>query len=234
MPQLLPRIVIGGEEFIDISGIVKADFRPRVATVGLAIHHSVGSQDFPDRNFNGTSEDEEIEHIIALERFGEQKWGSGFPYNGVAFLSARVYVVGQGAGQRAHVANHNHELEGLVFAGTFTEANQRPGIGHIVGGGRWVKAKRVQRGNPRIRVDGHRNYVTDPGWATACPGEGGLWGLREIVRFADAMERGEQTQIEERVRRTIAAAIGPAAAAGDIKMVAAQIAWITGGTVCGK
>ena len=230
MPQL-PRIIVGGEEFIDCSSIVQADFAPRARTVGVAIHHSVGASDFPDRNFNGTSEDEEIDHVLALEAFGRQKWGSGLPYPAVIFQSARVYIVGQGGGQRAHVAKRNHELGGAVMAGTFTNANQRPTIGHIIGGGRFVKAMRALHG--RIPVDGHRHWAPAD-WPTACPGEGGMWAVTEIVRFADAMERGEQTQIGEKARRVIAAALAPTALEGDIEKLAGQIAWITGGKVCGR
>lgn len=175
--------MVAGEEFIDIGGIVQADPALRARTDGLAIHHSVGQTHFTDKNFNGTTEDEEVAHIIAIRDYTAAKWGVGFAYNGCVFASGRVYVVRHGLGIRAHVAFQNHRLEGLCMIGTYN--TQRPSDALIAGAGRWVKAKHSIYGE--IPVKPHRDWVAPehkPQWSTACCGDAGVAAIPDILRAA--------------------------------------------------
>jgi hypothetical protein len=182
---MLPTIKIQGVEMYDISGIVTANRYTRTKTVGFTYHHSVAQTSFPDRNFNGTTMDEEIEHIKVINTFHVQQGYGGFGYNACGFESGRVYAVGNGTGARAHVANRNHELEGFCMIGTFTSADVPIGI--KLAAGQWLVAKFRQHG--LRQVHGHREDAT-AGWGTACPGDGGMRALPDILRIATVIHRG--------------------------------------------
>lgn len=225
---MLPEIVVGGERFYDMSSIVMADVRPRVRTIGLAVNHSVGPDGFTDKNMNGTTMDEEIQHIKNVEAFHVGKWGYGFGYDGIVFKSGRVYVVGQGLGQRAHTARRNHELTGICMAGDYS--NVEPGLGVVLGTARWVAAKWRQHGD--LPVQGHSAWAV-PGWETFCPGDGGRRAIPKIITAAKQILVGHPPVDEEKVRAAIRDALAPAFIAADLQKMAGQIAWITGGKICG-
>lgn len=224
---MLPTIKIGNEEFHDISGIVTANRYVRPTTDGIAIHHTVGQTAFPDKNFNGTTMDEEIAHIVAINEYHITKGYGGFGYNGIAFESGRCYVVGQMNGARAHVANHNNHLLGLVAAGTFTD-NAMP-MGLFLALARMVKAAWVVYG--QVLVGGHMEFVTDPAWATSCPGNGGMRSKLDIVRAARVLLVPPSDP--EQAKAAIKAALLEAYNNADLPRLAAQIAYITGGKFCG-
>lgn len=182
-------IVVGGQEFYDISAIVGPDRYHRSRTVALVIHHTVGPSSF-------ASMEDELAHIRAIDAQHRANGWGGFGYQGIVFPSGRVYVVGRGHGARAHVADRNHELEGLAMAGDFSTA--APPLGIILGAGRWVFAKFKQRGF--LSVMGHRQaaLASDP---TACPGDGGMRALPAILSVAAALGRRER--LEDVLRRAL-------------------------------
>lgn len=166
---MLPKIAIGGDIFWDMSPIISPDRYQRYDTIGIALHHSVGAADFPDRNWNGTTMDEEIEHIRAIEAQHLAQDFGGFGYNAIAFASGRVYVAGRCMGARAHVAGRNGELEGICMAGDYRTL--RPAQALIAAVARYYRARVNVLGVKPI--EGHRDWAL-PGNETTCPGDAGL------------------------------------------------------------
>jgi hypothetical protein len=232
---LLPTITWGGQEFYDISGIVRLDTAMggiRPVTDGIAVHHSVGQTDFPDHNANGTSLDEMIAHIKAIDAFHVQQGYGGFGYNAIAFRDGTVCTVGRAAGQRAHVAFENWHLTGIVGAGDFS--NSPMPVGMYLGMARFCAAVEKEYGVTNIK--GHRqwvNLVAHPTWGTACPGDAGLLSIGNIILAKQAIIAQQNSALDAAVRQKIAEVLMPTAAKGDLQTLAAQIRFITGGTLCG-
>lgn len=221
------QIEIGGELFYDIAGIVTPNRYVRPLTDGIAIHHTVGQTAFPDKNFSGSTMDEEIAHIKAINEFHIGKGYGGFGYNGIAFESGRCYSVGKMNGARAHVANHNNHLMGIVGAGTFT--TQPMPLGVLLGLARMVKAGWKEYGT--VTVKAHGLWVTDPAWATSCNGDMGRTQIPTIIKAAEALMVPPADP--EKVKEAIRAALKDAYNNADLARLAAQIAYITGGKFCG-
>lgn len=225
---MLPTITWGGQEFYDISGIVTPNRYTRAGTDGVAIHHSVAQTEFPDRNANGTSLDEQIEHVKAINAFHISKGYGGFGYNGIAFRDGTVMTVGKAEGARAHVANHNNHLTGICMAGTFTD--QEVPIGLVLGVARFLAAVEHTYG---VRVTkAHRRWVTDPAWATACCGDRGEQAIGQMLMAKSAIIAKANDALDAEVRARIAAALRENAAKGDLEGLAGQIKYITGGRLC--
>jgi len=225
---MLPTITIGGEEFYDITGIVQPPRAPRPSLIGLGIHHSVGQQDFADLNQSGTNMDEEIAHIKAIDAYHVRVGYGGFGYNGIGFASGRGYVVGDGKQQRAGIYRRNHEIENFCLAGDFSIKTVPLGL--VLIAARWVKAKWAQHG-VELPVKGHMQWAL-PESPTSCPGAVGLASVPTIVAAARNL-RDRPDLIARQVRQRITAALQPAWAAGDIETLARQIAFISGGKLCG-
>lgn len=229
---LLPTITFGGQQFYDISGIVRPDRATRPLTDGIALHHSVGQTEFPDLNANGTSLDEQIAHVKAIDAFHVQQGYGGFGYTSIGFRDGTVMTVGKCAGQRAHVANQNHRLAGHCMAGTFTD--KEVPVGMFLGAARVCAALEKEYGVTELR--GHQKWVAPqdlPQWATACPGSKGLQSVGNVTLAKLAILRSETAALDAIVRANIANAIRPAAEAGDLTVLANQIKYITGGRLCG-
>lgn len=225
---MLPKITWGGEEFYDISSIVAPDRYTRPGTDGAAIHHSVGQTEFPDRNMNGTSLDEMIEHVKAINTYHIQQGYGGFGYNAIAFRDGTVMTVGRAAGARAHVANHNNHLTGICMAGDFSDVP--PPIGIKLGVARFLAA--VDREYGVTTAKAHRQWVTDPAWATSCCGNQGVLAIGDMVLARNAIIRKDQEAIETEIRSKIAAVLLPNTLNADLEALAGQIKFLTGGRLC--
>lgn len=232
---MLPTITWGGQEFYDISGIVRSDASmggTRPATDGLAIHHSVAQTEFPDKNANGSSLDEMIAHVKAIDAYHVQQGYGGFGYTSIGFRDGTVMTVGRSAGKRAHVAHENWHLAGHVMAGDFS--TREVPIGCMLGAARVAAA--VQKEYGASAVKGHNDWVAPanrPAWSTACPGAMGFAIIDDIIVARNAIMSKQEEALALAIRQKIAAAIMPNVAKGDITAVAAQIRWLTGGKLCG-
>ena len=131
------------------------------ATVGgIAIHHSVTSIS-PD-----VTPDEEFIHLQAIDNYhASQGWG-GFGYHLAAFPSGTLWYCGDLAAARAHVANRNYELLGLVLIGDFTVDPPPPAQLEAAA---WGVAFIRSHWGPKP-ILGHRHWAL-PAFATACPGD---------------------------------------------------------------
>ena len=170
-----PTITIGRQTFFNISHIVTPNTAARVRTIGFANHHSVTRQRY-------ASMVEEVQHIKAINDYHIAQGYGGFGYNGCVFESGRVYVVGDGSGQRAHVAYRNHELEGLCWIGDYSTAS--PPLGIILGAARWHVAKFRQHGLVPVRA--HGDWAVR-GWESACNGREGRLTIPVVMTAAVAI-----------------------------------------------
>lgn len=225
---LLPTITWGGQEFYNIAGIVTADRYTRPGTDGVAYHHTVAQTEFPDKNMNGTSLDEQIEHVKNINQYHIQQNYGGFGYNAIVFRDGTAMTVGNGSGARAHVANHNDHLFGVVLAGDFS--TREVPIGCILGVARVLAAAVATYGPDSVK--GHRQWVTDPTWATSCPGDQGIASIGRALMARDAIIRKSNEAADIEVRRIIANALRKATEAGDLVTLAGQIKFISGGRLC--
>ena len=229
---MLPLITWGGQEFYDIRGIVGADRYTRPGTDGIAVHHTVGQTEFPDRNANGSSLDEMIAHVKNIDQFHRDKGWGGFGYNAIAFRDGTVMTVGNATGARAHVANENGHLAGIAMAGDFSTREVPLGI--VLGVGKFLAACQIQFGVDPVK--GHRDWVSPEslaqGWGTACPGNQGKLDIGDMLLARDAILRGDREALEQKVRKQITAALLPHTLNADLIALANSIKFITGGRLC--
>lgn len=235
MPAALPTIVVGGQEFYDISGIVKSDASmggTRPTTDGIAIHHTVGQTEFPDRNANGTTLDEIVAHIKAIDEFHVQQGYGGFGYNGIVFRDGTACLVGRAMGKRAHVAYENWHLAGFAMAGNF-EDNEVP-LGITLGMARILAAMEKEIGTTMVKD--HNSWVAPehrPQWSTACCGRYGRLAIPAMLLAKNAIIRQDQAALEAAIREKITRALMPHVMNADLEAIANSVRWITGGKLCG-
>ncbi len=130
--------------------------------IGIALHHSVSG----DYLTHQSSEADEIGQLQAIDRYHVSEGFGGIGYHLAAFASGRVYQTGDLDGARAHVANRNQELIGIVAIGTFTDRlPDRPQINALFEAIAFVDAF-VGR---TLTVKGHRDWAVE-GQGTLCPG----------------------------------------------------------------
>lgn len=231
---MLPTITWGGQEFYDISGVVTSDAQMggiRPTTDGIAGHHSVSQTEFPDRNMNGTSLDEIVQHLKNIDAFHVQQGYGGFGYNGAIARDGTVLTVGKAAGKRAHVAHENWHLAGFVWLGNF-ETNQVP-VGITLGMGRILAAMEKEYGV--VHFQGHNEWVQPqnrPQWSTACCGRFGRQAIPQMFLVKEAINANLSKVLDGEVRRKIAEALRENADKGDVEALANQIKYITGGRLC--
>jgi len=228
---ILPTITWGSMEFYDISGIVTPNRYIRPGTDGLAVHHTVGQTEFPDRNANGTSLDEIVAHVKAIDAYHIEKGYGGFGYNAITFRDGTVCTVGQSEGARAHVANENDHLAGIAMAGDFSD-DEVP-LGLILGVGRWLAA--CSRVYGATAIKGHREWVQPQHlaqWATACPGDSGVSFIGKMIMTRDALLAGSNEALAAEARRVISEALADNTQAANLDGLAAQIRYLTGGRLC--
>lgn len=217
----LPKLTVNGVDIWDARiwfptrvGASGVTFWGRTAeqVTGLALHHdAVAFQDI-DRNFSGTTIDEERARMQAsynwhtkfrdgnpdMKRIGVDGWNwPGMGYHLYAFPSGRIYLVGDLATVRAHVAHRNTPLAGLVLAGDFTNAPPVDGLLLAAGSALlyiWGWTGRI------IEPRGHRQWAV-AGWGTACPGNTYQAWVPSILEIAAAIARNrEEVAAETRIR----------------------------------
>jgi hypothetical protein len=147
-------MIIDGTNLVTNPAGNKAQDPARV--IGWAVHHTVGNNAVQDEaGERGTIKAIDLQHVG--QNFG------GFGYHYIVFPSGRAYICGEG--QRAHVAQRNHELRGIALSGTFT--NAMPGEAQMAGLREVLARERLRFGERPIK--GHKEWAL-AGEGTACPG----------------------------------------------------------------
>lgn len=180
---------------IDISDRVGPGYRTRSLEqiIGIAVHHTVSGGDWGSLALDRTDE-ERVNHALAIDRWHtapNNDWG-GIGYTNLIFASGLITSHGEFTQQRAGVAYHNHELISFAFVGDFsssvpTSAAMESAV--------WLcRSYRRMILKPDLPVKGHRHWVTDPAWATACPGNNYQAWLPSLV---NAVEQQEEEPMPE-------------------------------------
>lgn len=151
----------------------------KAQVIGIAVHHSVtqtpaelrrtGMADVAAEQAvamaTASTEASERAIIRAIDAYHVSVGYGGFAYHMAAFPSGRAYLCGDLGARRAHVAQRNHELLGVVLIGTFTT---------VLPGAKQMDALReallhMRAEYPAREIRGHREWAL-PGEGTACPG----------------------------------------------------------------
>ena len=204
----LPKIELGGivvwdaREWFPYKGDSGAVvFRPRTPdrVEETAIHHDAVAFSGLDLDFNGSTVDEERARMQASYNYHTKHWpgatstrGDGWNWPGMGyhlytFPSGRIYLVGELATIRAHVAYRNTRSTGVVGAGDFT-LKQPHGL-HVVAYGQAVAFSWLWRG-AELPVEGHRVWAAQnplsvrSAWGTSCPGDTHEKWMPDVRRIA--------------------------------------------------
>lgn len=208
----------------------------RIADIDtFAVHHDAVAFKDLDRNFNGTTLDEERARMQASYNWhtrwrdtappadvdvGGWNW-PGMGYHLYAFPSGRIYLVGDLATIRAHVAHRNTRSIGLVFAGEFMRTP--PADGLLLAGGSallycWGFLGRL------LDPKAHRQLAV-PGWETSCCGDTYASWVPSLLDVAAAIARNnQQVNAETRIR----VALTPNWEALNLRGLDAQIHYLLG------
>ena len=139
-----------------------------VEKIGFAIHHDAAVMADEDKNFNGTTLDEELDRINVIHRYHTVTNGwPGIGYHRLVAPSGRIFITGGSASQRAHVAQLNHKWIGWCLMGDWSAG--RPGekqTNALKAGLQWETNLRGSVRCPSMLMAPHKRLT--PG--TECPG----------------------------------------------------------------
>lgn len=136
---------------------------PDEMVIGLAVHHSA------TLSKPGRTQAQEMATLMAIDRIHKQRFGL-FAYHMAAFRSGRVYWCGDFNTQRAHVAQRNHELRGVVVIGDFTREIMT--VGHFSALSAALSV--LSDAFPGREIRGHGDWAV-PSHPTVCPGMAYDW-----------------------------------------------------------
>lgn len=186
------RLQIGKSSIADVRHMFpplegSAVARPRRVEdlVGDAIHHDGVIMAPGDRDYNGTTLDEDLERLQAIYNKGLSEGWGGPPYQLVASPNGRTFYLCDVGLFGAHVARRNHELLGVAF------------MGHL--GGAWPRGPQLCAAGlalvaawhltGRLRpVRGHCEWAL-PMFPTVCPGSKWRFWQRDLLMAAVAQAR---------------------------------------------
>lgn len=170
---------LGGVEVVDVRGMFPTgEPAPRVrrphALRGIAFHHDGVIMLAGDRDYSGSTLDEDLCRLQAIYAHGiDNGWG-GMPYHLVASPNGRCFYTLDLDYYGAHVARRNHELVGVALMGNFTYAE--PGDLQLCAAARATLAVWGWR-RELLGGRGHREWAL-PLEGTACPGHT-WWSWRD-------------------------------------------------------
>ncbi len=166
------KIDLGAVEVVDVRGMFPtsepaARLRQPAAVKGIAFHHDGVIMRAGDRNYSGSTLDEDLHRLATIwERGIAMGWG-GMPYHLVASPNGRCFYTLSLNKMGAHVKRRNHELLGVAAMGDFTYSE--PGNLQICALARAVLAIWTSRGK-LLGGRGHREWAL-PISPTSCPGD---------------------------------------------------------------
>ena len=174
MPVVPTRLSVGRLEILDcrlryppVAGGSAGRPRDLTKLVGVAVHHDAVLFEGGDRNYNGSTLDEDLQRLDAIYQRGlDMQWG-GFPYHFVCSPNNRVYYTQDVRHFGAQVAHRNHELVGVAGMGLFT--NVEPGDPLVCAYALGIISVYHFTGR-LLDVRGHREWAVAPD-PTACPGD---------------------------------------------------------------
>ena len=190
MPERPMRLELGGVEVIDVRGMFPTGgsagrVRDFERLRGVAVHHDGVIMAPGDRDYSGSTLNEDLERLQAIYSYGlELGWG-GMPYHLVASPNGRCFYTLDLEVFGAHVARRNHELVGVAVMGNFTYVE--PGDLQLCAAARGMLAIWRDRG-ALLPWRGHREW-TLPGEGTVCPGAPWWSWQNRLLVITRALER---------------------------------------------
>jgi hypothetical protein len=134
---------------------------PMIPHPGLVWHHTAAFF----MAANPTAEDE-INHILMIERYHISRGYTLFGYHGIAFPSGGAYWTGDLDRRRAHVQDRNHEFVGFALVGDYSDSIPLP---DTLRAAAQLRAHYVTRYGVQVDEHGHAD-VALPTSPTSCPG----------------------------------------------------------------
>jgi hypothetical protein len=165
-------VVVGGVEVVDVTQRFPTEkpaarMRRWPDLVGVAIHHDGVIMAPGDRDYSGSTLDEDLGRLATVYRHGlSQGWG-GMPYHLVASPNGRCFVTLPLVFYGAHVALRNHELVGVALMGNFMYA--QPGDLQLCAAGRALVAIWGVSGR-LLPFKAHQEWAL-PEYPTSCAGD---------------------------------------------------------------
>lgn len=177
---------LGGKRLVDVRHLFPVAepagrLRDLVQLVGVGVHHDGVIMAPGDRNYSGSTLDEDLQRLriiygVALD------WGwGGFPYHLVASPNGRVFYTLSIDYYGAHVARRNYELLGLALMGNFMD--RPPGTPQLCAAGLALAAIQAELQGPDF-FNGHGQYAMRA-YPTSCPGDTWFAWDDTLGRFRD-------------------------------------------------
>ncbi len=154
-------------------------WRPLSAVKTIVAHHDGVIMGAGDKNYNGTSEDEDIARCDAAYNAAERFGWPDHPYHLMCSPNARAFWTRDTRLWAAHVGGHNHDTIGVATMGDYT-SQEATIITYVTTGGAIAVVRRgLWRKPPNVR---HRDM---PGQSTACNGGLHMGLIDGIAAWAD-------------------------------------------------
>ena len=172
--------MVNGPRSVQLRGVEVVDVRhmfPSSGTVirlrdkrllgGVAIHHDGVIMALGDRDYSGSTLDEDLDRLRAIYQHGlDEGWG-GMPYHLVVSPNGRCFYTLDLCCFGAHVAARNDELVGVSLMGNFMYA--QPGDLQLCAAARALVA--TWRWSERlVPFKAHREWAL-PAYPTSCAGD---------------------------------------------------------------
>lgn len=182
--------LLGGVEVVDVRHMFKTEGpagQPRFQDllVGVAVHHDGVIMMPGDRDYSGSTLNEDLERLGAIHQRGiSQGWG-GMPYHLVASPNGRCFYTLDLNCYGAHVRKRNHQLVGMALMGNFTFSH--PGDFQLCAAASALVAIWGWSGL-LLPFKGHREWAL-PAYPTSCPGDTWWQWQNRLLVFTVAVAR---------------------------------------------
>jgi len=167
------------DSYPDEEGADCSNIHPMLSLIGVGIHHDAVDFQPGDKNYNGTTLDEDITRLGAIYDYNLHRLG-GFPYPFVASPNGRLWYCRSIETWGAHIAGRNNVLGGIAIMGDYSKKEPSVEALCAVSLGCIIYWRAI--GGLRA-VQGHTDWAltSDP---TVCPGSlRGIW-LPKVLQFA--------------------------------------------------
>lgn len=182
--------LLGGVEVVDVRHLFSlvapaARVRNSAVLAGVAVHHDGVIMMSGDRDYSGSTLDEDLKRLgVIWTRGVSQGWG-GTPYHLVASPNGRCFYTLDLSCFGAHVAGRNDELVGVALMGNFMYAH--PGDLQLCAAARGLLAIWGWSGR-LLPFKGHREWAL-PQYPTSCPGDTWWQWQNRLLVLAVAVAR---------------------------------------------
>ena len=170
MPERPTSVGVAGLRMVDVRHLFHEEntqTRPLSDVEGLVIHHDGVVMPAGDRDYSGSTLDEDIERLRAIYSHAIAQGWRRFPYHAAASPNGRAFLTLDPGHRGSHCRGKNGSHLGVVLLGNFMYAE--PGNKQICAAGLAIAAAWGLAGRP-LPAGAHR-FETPPDHPTACPGD---------------------------------------------------------------